>query len=101
MIRLSTIVVRYEYDAYGNLINMSGNTTLGNLNPMRYRSYYYDSESGYYYLQSRYYDPQMGRFINADEPDLLELTSSDINGANLYCYCGNDPVNRVDFHGDI
>ena len=74
MIRLSTIVVRYEYDAYGNLINMSGNTTLGNLNPMRYRSYYYDSESGYYYLQSRYYDPQMGRFINADEPDLLELT---------------------------
>ena len=66
---------------------------------MWYRSYYYDEESGFYYWQSRYYDPQMGRFINADEADILELTSRDINGANLYSYRGDDPVNNIDPSG--
>ena len=63
-----TVVVEYSYDAWGNILYTSGMyaDTLGQENPIRYRGYYYDFETGFYYLQSRYYDPAMGRFINAD-----------------------------------
>ena len=72
-------------------------TFIGNVNPIRYRGYYYDEESGLYYLQSRYYDPEVGRFINADEIDYIEPDT--LMGCNLYAYCGNNPVSRIDAYG--
>ncbi len=86
-------VVQYIYDAWGNH-SISGDEVLGNLNPFRYRSYYYDTETGLYYLQTRYYDPETGRFISQDSIEYADPES--INGLNLYAYCGNNPVMRVD-----
>ena len=68
-------------------------------NPFRYRGYYYDFETGLYYLNSRYYDPEIGRFINADDINALDVTKIAINGLNLYAYCLNNPVNEVDETG--
>lgn len=85
---------QYAYDAWGNIIAMSG--TLAELNPLRYRGYVYDQETGFYYLNSRYYDPAVGRFINADN----QLTMGTLAGVNLFTYCGNDPVNRKDPTGE-
>ena len=67
-----------------------------NLNPIRYKSYYYDAETGFYYLQSRYYDPITTRFINADG---YVSTGQDISGYNMFVYCGNNPINRSDASG--
>ena len=75
------------------------NKTIALLNPFRYRSYYYDVETGLYYLNSRYYDPQIGRFINADDISTLDITQIALNGLNLYAYCLNNPVNEVDENG--
>ena len=66
-------------------------------NPFRYRGYYYDNETGLYYLNSRYYDPEIGRFINADE--LSYLNENNINGMNLFSYCRNNPVIYFDPSG--
>ena len=74
---------------------------IGDLNPIRYRGYYYDVETGLYYLNSRYYDPEVGRFINADTTDVLENAKYDINGLNLYAYCDNNPVASRDDEGDM
>ena len=68
-------------------------------NPFRYRSYYYDFETNLYYLNSRYYDPELGRFINADDITTLDVTKIALNGLNLYAYCLNNPVNEVDENG--
>ena len=87
---------QYAYDAWGNIIAMSG--TLAELNPLRYRGYVYDQETGLYYLQSRYYDPAVGRFINADS---MPSTGQDISGNNMFAYCGNNPVIRKDDGGDF
>ena len=78
----------YVYDSWGRVISSSG--TLADINPIRYRGYYYDTETGLYYLQSRYYDPETGRFINADE---FVSTGQGILGNNMFAYCGNNPVN--------
>ncbi len=86
-------VVQYIYDAWGNH-SISGDEVLGNLNPFRYRSYYYDTETGLYYLQTRYYDPETGRFISQDSIEYADPET--INGLNLYAYCGNNPVMRID-----
>ena len=67
--------------------------------PTTYRGYMYDMETGLYYCQSRYYSPEWGRFINADDTSLLMLTTGDIHGANLFAYCNNDPVNHIDPNG--
>ena len=72
-------------------------THIGNRNPIRYRGYYYDTETGLYYLKTRYYDPEVGRFISID--DISYLDPDTINGLNLYAYCGNNPVMRVDPNG--
>ena len=69
------------------------------MNPIRYRGYYYDEETGLYYLQSRYYDPEVGRFINADDVDYIEPET--LMGCNLYAYCGNNPVMYVDPTGNF
>jgi RHS repeat-associated protein len=95
-----TIVVNYEYDAWGNCISVIDNSGIGiaELNPIRYRSYYYDTETGFYYLQSRYYDPAIRRFINADG---YVNANGDILGFNMYAYCGNNPVMYVDYTGEF
>jgi len=71
------------------LTSLTLNGTLADLNPFRYRSYYYDEETYFYYLQSRYYDPAIGRFINADA---FYYTGQGVLGYNMFAYCGNDPV---------
>ena len=73
------------------------NTNIANINPFGYRGYYYDVETGFYYLNSRYYDPSLGRFINAD--DISYANASLLNGLNLYAYCGNNPIVNVDENG--
>ena len=91
------LVAQYAYDAWGNLI-YSDNTDIANLNPIRYRGYYYDDETGFYYLQTRYYDPEIGRFIS---PDAYLSTGQGILGYNMYAYCLNNPVNYYDPTGTI
>lgn len=71
---------------------------LGNLNPFRYRSYYYDSDIEMYYLQSRYYDPDVCRFINSDDVNFIGATGT-VGSYNAFAYCENNPVNRVDYTG--
>ena len=73
-------------------------THIGRVNPFRYRGYYYDEETNLYYLQSRYYDPTVCRFINAD--DVAYIAPETLNGLNLFAYCGNNPVMRVDANGN-
>jgi RHS repeat-associated protein len=92
------IVVEYTYSTYGEVLSITGSlaSTIGVLNPYRYRGYRYDNESGLYYLQSRYYNPVWGRFINADV--LLKSNGSTL-GENMYAYCLNNPVNGTDSHG--
>ena len=82
-------VVEYKYDAWGNIISIT-NSTLANVNPYRYRGYRYDEELGYYYLLSRYYNPEVARFINMD--DVSFITADNATGINLYAYCANNPV---------
>ena len=93
-----TSVVSYTYDAWGNPESITGSmaSTLGVDNPFRYRSYYFDTESGLYYLMSRYYDPVVGRFLNADGAIGANL---DMTSDNLFIYCGNNPINRFDISG--
>ena len=92
------VVASYEYDPYGKVISASG--TMAHANPLRYRGYYYDDELGMYYLQSRYYDPNTGRFINADDASMLG-TSGTVLGYNLFSYCENNPVNILDESGYV
>ena len=94
----------YYYDAWGNCIVADANETvntsstfIGNINPIRYRSYYYDVETQLFYCNSRYYSPELCRWISPDSIEYLDPQS--INGLNLYAYCGNDPVNRFDPSG--
>ncbi len=94
----ATRVASYEYDAWGNVTYSTG--TMAKINPLKYRGYYHDAESGFYYLQSRYYDPAIGRFVNADLPEYTALSATDIAESNLFTYCKNDPINRVDFDGN-
>lgn len=95
------LVVSYTYDAWGKILSVTGSlaNTVGTINPMRYRGYYLDSETGYYYLQSRYYNPEFCRFINADEPSMMLLNNYNIIGMNLFAYCNNNSVNFDDITG--
>lgn len=90
----------YQYDAWGKVLKVTnhGCTNIGDINPFRYRSYYYDIETGLYYLESRYYDPEVGRFINSDSVAYLGKGKELVN-YNLFAYCSNNPVNRVDYAG--
>ena len=103
-------VVSYVYNAWGKSLSVTTNipntdiataafsnaTIVAKMNPLRYRGYYYDTETGFYYLLSRYYDPAIGRFINADA---LASTGQGILGNNMFAYCNNNPVVLVDYSG--
>ena len=93
-------VASYAYDPYGKILSAEG--TMAETNPLRYRGYYYDNESGLYYLQSRYYDPATCRFINADNVAVIAVSPEKANwDKNLFAYCDNDPVNRKDDGGEL
>ncbi len=99
-----TIQARYVYDAWGNhkVLNADGTEdtnmlSIGNINPIRYRGYFYDVETKLYYLKARYYDPEVGRFISVD--DTIYLAPDTLNGLNLYAYCGDNPIMRTDHNG--
>jgi len=91
------VVASYNYDPYGNILTATGD--LADINPLRYRGYVYDSEISLYYVSSRYYDPEIGRFINADDIDYLGADGSPLSN-NLFAYCTNNPVNRFDVNGN-
>ena len=93
-------VVNYRYDSWGKLISITGSMagTLGKDNPYRYKGYYYDDETGMYYLKSRYYQPEICRFISADVYIATELN---MNGSNMYSYCKNNPVMLMDSDGSF
>ena len=94
-------VVEYTYDAWGEALTITGTlaSTVGTYNPFRYRGYYYDSETEWYYLNSRFYEPQVGRFLNLDHPELIGANDG-IIGYNLYAYCNNNPVMGYDPLGE-
>ena len=99
-----TQVVSYTYDPWGAPMSVSGSmsATLGAVNPLRYRGYVYDTETGLYYLSSRYYNPVWGRFINADTAAVVAASPDKANwDKNLFAYCDNDPVNRKDDGGEF
>lgn len=77
-----TSVASYAYDAWGNILSSSGSKA--EINPLRYRGYYYDTETGFYYVSSRYYDPEIGRFISPDTTDVLTATPMGLTDKNLY-----------------
>ena len=87
----------YIYSPWGEVISAEGD--LAEINPLRYRGYYYDSETGFYYLQSRYYDPENHRFINADI--YASTDSGDAIACNMFAYCQNNPVMLGDENGEI
>lgn len=100
------VVTKYTYDSWGNILSItdgngvdvsSNSKHIANINPYRYRSYYYDKETKLYYLNSRYYNPRWGRFINLDGI----ISSGDTIKGNLYSYCNNDPINNVDSNGQF
>ena len=95
-------VTTYAYDAWGSIVSQTGtlSSTVGEANPFRYRGYYLDSETGLYYLQSRYYDAAVGRFLNADATE-YGGTGIVIITYNLFAYCGNNPVNYIDDDGKL
>ena len=96
-----TKIGSYTYDAWGNCTAtsyISGYNFILHNNPFRYRGYYYDSETGYYYLQNRYYNPTWGRFLNAD--CVISGVGGSIHGYNMFVYCFNNPINMVDSKGD-
>ena len=99
-----SVVVQYYYDAWGNhkVVDANGDeitdqNNIGNLNPFRYRGYYYDTETGLYFLQTRYYDLEVGRFLNRDSVQYADPET--INGLNLYAYCLNNPIEYTDPYG--
>ena len=96
-------VVNYRYDSWGMLTGISGSMagTLGKDNPYRFKGYYYDEETGMYYLKSRYYQPEICRFISADSYAVLTQSPMALVDTNLYNYCDNNPVYREDENGQF
>jgi RHS repeat-associated protein len=96
-----TSAVQYSYDAWGNQTSCTGTlaSTLGQANPYRYRGYRFDTETGLYYLQSRYYDANVGRFVNADNLLILSERLLSKNLLSIYSYCSNNPINNIDTNG--
>ncbi len=98
-----TQVVSYSYNSWGKILFTEDTTfdRIGGKNPFRYRGYMYDGETGWYYIGSRYYDPETGRFISPDTTDILTVSPMDLTDKNLYAYCDDNPVVRMDANGQI
>ena len=98
-----TQVVSYTYDSWGVPVSVTGSMadTIRAINPFRYRGYYYDFETGLYYLNSRYYDPVVGRFLSADDESLILVSPDGLTDKNLFSYCDNNPIIRVDTEGEF
>ena len=90
------LVTKYDYNAYGNILSITGPlaSTIGAINPFRYKGYYYDNESNMYYCNSRYYVPEWCRWLNADNPMYLDYNNNKCN--NLFAYCNNNPISNAD-----
>ena len=104
-----SFVANYDYDAWGNIVsitnsngaNITSSTHIANINPIRYRGYYYDTETKFYYVNTRYYDPDVKRMLNADDSALVAVSLETLTDKNYYAYCDNNPVLRTDGEGDI
>ena len=96
-----SVIANYYYDAWGYPEDITGNTEIANLNPLRYRSYYYDTESELYYLNTRYYSAEIGRFMNSDNENLPKVSTSVFTDKNMFAYCDNNPLVRVDDEGEL
>ena len=97
-------VVSYQHDSWGKLLSCedtSENDIVSFINPYTYRGYYYDSDTEMYFLKSRYYNPELHRFINADDSDILFCTPDDITDKHLFSYCDNNPICRIDTDGEF
>ena len=96
-------VVHYTYDSWGKILSITGSLkdTVGQQNPFRYRGYFYDTETGMYYLKSRYYDPELRRFISADSVMSVTASMETFHNRNLYAYCDGNPLSRKDESGDF
>jgi len=96
----NTIVATYEYDAWCRLISSTDTSgvNIGAINPIRYRGYYYDTETGFYFLQTRYYSPEICRFLSMD---IFVSTGQGVIGNNMFAYCGNNPVVNIDITGTM
>ena len=93
-----TVIANYYYDSGGQITEVTGDTAIAELNPIRYRSYYYDSETEWYFLNTRYYSPELCRFISSD--NLVITVGGEIKGYNLFLYCFNNPINLSDSSGN-
>ena len=98
------VMVEYTYDAWGNILKEKSNVTpsyatVQDFNPFRYRGYVYDTDTGLYYLQSRYYDPKTGRFINADDTAYVDTNTGTPLSTNMFAYCENNVINNIDYNG--
>lgn len=101
-------VAEYLYDAWGNVVSVrspngtaiTSSTHIANVNPLRYRGYYYDTETKLYYVNSRYYDPEVKRMLNADDSALAAVSLDTLTDKNYFAYCDNNPVIRTDSDGD-
>ena len=97
------VVVRYQYNSWGKVTSTQDNSgvSLATLNPFCYRKYVYDPETGLYCLGIRYYDPEVGRFVNADDPGTIFAKPQELYNKNLYAYCDNNPIIREDQEGTL
>ncbi len=96
IVKNNQVIAKYKYDAWGNILEETKDMSdpFVQINPIRYRSYYYDIETNMYYCRSRYYVPQWCRWLNGDSVSYLNPQS--INGLNLFAYCNNNPVMGID-----